>query len=205
MAEKRSDTRSEQESGQRSMMRSSEQNRGLSTRRDPFDLFGAGPFSMMRRLQDDFDRLFGRSLFGGSFGSSFGEREIADWTPAIEAFQRGSDFIVRAEVPGLSREDLSVEVSEDVLTIRGERKDDHEEERDGIFRSERSYGSFYRAIPLPEGTVSDSAKANFKDGVLEIVIQAPSQEVRRGRRIEIGESASQERSSRTEPNREQRK
>lgn len=200
MVEKRSDSRSEQESGQRGLTRSAEQNRGLSTRRDPFDLFGAGPFSMMRRLQDDFDRLFGKF----PFGQSLGERESSDWTPAIEAFQRGSDFIVRAEVPGLSRDDLSVEVAEDVLTIRGERKYDHEEEREGIFRSERSYGSFYRAIPLPEGAVSDSAKANFKDGVLEVVIQAPSQEVRRGRRIEIGEGAGQDR-SKAEPNREQRK
>ena len=196
MAEKRTDTRNDQESGQR--MARSEHNRGLATRRDPFDLFGGGPFSMMRRLQDDFDRLFGR-------GQSLAEREVTDWTPAIEAFQRGSEFIVRAEVPGLSRDDLSVEVAEDMLTIRGERKYDHEEERDGIFRSERSYGSFYRAVPLPEGAVTDSAKANFKDGVLEVVIPAPSQEVRRGRRIDIGEGAGQDRSSKAEQNREQRR
>ena len=71
---------------------------------------------MMRRLQDDFDRLFGKF----PFGQSLGERESSDWTPAIEAFQRGSDFIVRAEVPGLSRDDLSVEVAEDVLGLEGE-------------------------------------------------------------------------------------
>ena len=88
-------------------------------------------------------------------------------------------------MPGLSRDDLSVEIGDNALTIRGERKYDHEEERDGVFRSERSYGSFYRVVPLPEGAVADSAKAAFKDGVLEIVMQAPSQEVRRGRRIEI--------------------
>ena len=199
MAEKRvSEQRQEQEQGGRGLARTSEQNRGLATRRDPFDVFGTGPFSLMRRMQDDFDRLFSSFGFGPSLGSSLAGREQTDWAPAIEAFQRGSDFIVRADVPGLSRDDLSVEVAEDTLTIRGERKYDDEEERDGIFRSERSYGSFCRVIPLPEGAVSDSARANFKDGVLEVVIQAPSQEVRRGRRIEIGEGAGQEQSGRSE-------
>lgn len=190
MAETRNtQTGTEHAREQRSLARPSERNRGLSARRDPLDFFGTGPFGMMRRLQDDFDRLFGSF----PYGQSLGDREMLEWTPAIEAFQRGSDFVVRADVPGLSREDLSVEVGEDAITIRGERKFDHEEEREGIYRSERSYGSFCRVVPLPEGAVGESAKANFKDGVLEVVVQAPSQEVRRGRRIEIGEEPRQER------------
>jgi HSP20 family protein len=181
MAEKQSsESRAGRQHRQGELQRSSQQNRGLSRIRDPFEMFSLGPFGMMRRMQEDIDRLF------GGFGStSSGEQQSADWVPAIEAFQRGSEFIVRADVPGLSRDDLSVEIGDDALTIRGERKYDHEEERDGVFRSERSYGSFYRVVPLPEGAVADSAKAAFKDGVLEIVMQAPSQEVRRGRRIEI--------------------
>ena len=91
-------------------------------------------------------------------------------------------------MPGLSREDLTVEIGDDQLIIQGERKSDHQEERDGVFRSERRYGTFYRAVPLPEGALSESAKANFKDGVLEVVVQAPPREVTRGRRIEIQES-----------------
>jgi HSP20 family protein len=197
MAEKRTDTRAEQGQGERGLARSSEQNRSLSSRRDPFDILGSGPFGMMRRIQDDFDRLFGGFGLGQGL-APFGGRERTDWVPAIEAFQRGSEFVVRADVPGLSREDLTVEVGEDALTIRGERKYDHEEERDGVFRSERSYGSFCRVVPLPEGAMADSAKANFKDGVLEVVLQAPSQEVRRGRRIEIGEGAGQQRNAKTE-------
>lgn len=202
MAEKRgTENRTEQSQGQRGLARTSEQSRYLSSRRDPFDLFGTGPFGMMRRLQDDFDRLFGSIGVGRGWMEPFGDRESADWTPAIEAFQRGNDFVVRADVPGLSREDLSVEVGENALTIRGDRKYDHEEEREGIYRSERSYGSFCRVIPLPEGAVTESAKANFKDGVLEVVVQAPSQEVSRGRRIEIGEEAGQKRSTTAEQNR----
>ena len=83
---------------------------------------------------------------------------------------------------------MKVEINDNVLTIQGERKQEHEEEREGWYRNERSYGSFYRAIPLPEGTISDSAKASFKNGVLEITLQAPPQEVSRGRRLEIKEA-----------------
>jgi HSP20 family protein len=180
MAEKRAETRTEE----RGLERPSGRQRGLSPRRDPFDVFSYGPFAMLRRMQDDMDRIFGS--FGGGL-SRFGEREDFDWTPAIDAFQRGNEFVVRADVPGLSRDDLSVEVGEDALTIRGERKQDREEEREGVFRRERSYGTFYRVLPLPEGAVADSAKATFKDGVLEVVLQAPPHEVSRGRKIDIAE------------------
>jgi HSP20 family protein len=160
------------------------------TRRGPSEMFGGGPFSLMRRMQEDMERLFG-DLWGGhrQWPAFFSEGGRSEWAPAIEAFQRGNEFVVRADVPGLSREDISVEIGDDALTIQGERKYDHKEEREGVVRSERGYGTFYRVIPLPEGAVSESAKANFKDGVLEIVVQAPSHEVKRGRRIEIGQES----------------
>jgi HSP20 family protein len=107
--------------------------------------------------------------------------------PAIEAFQRGNEFVVRADVPGMSREHLSVDVEDDALTIRGERTNDHEERREGVWRSERSYGRFCRVVPLPEGALPDSAKANFKNGQLEVIVQAPAREERRGRKIDICE------------------
>ena len=159
-------------------------------RRDPLDIFDVGPFSLIRRMQEDMNRVFG-NLWGSrhQWPGGWGEGERSEWMPAIEAFQRGNEFVVRADVPGLTRDDLSVEVGDDALTVQGERKYDREEEREGVFTSERGYGTFRRVIPLPEGAVSESAKANFKNGVLEIVIQAPSQEVRRGRRIEIGQEA----------------
>jgi HSP20 family protein len=187
MAEKRSTDVQERTE----LQRSQQQARGLSSRRDPFDSLWYGPFSMMRRMQEEMERVFsGRGTGRGSMTRGR-DVESFDWTPAIEAFQRGNEFVVRAEVPGLSREDLTVEIADDALTIRGERKYDHQEERDGVIHSERAYGSFYRVIPLPEGAVTESAKAEFKDGVLEVVIQAPSQEVRRGRRIEIGQGTSE--------------
>ncbi len=191
MAEKReNENRKERAQEQRGLQRSSGRSQALSSRRDPFDMFGYGPLAMMRRMQEDMDRLFDSFGTGRSWPAVFGGRERSDWMPAIEAFQRGNEFVIRADVPGMSRDDLSVEIGDDALTIRGERRDDHEEEREGVFRSERSYGTFTRVVPLPEGAVGESAKANFRDGVLEIVMPAPSDEVRRGRRIEIEEETS---------------
>jgi HSP20 family protein len=157
-------------------------------RREPFDRSGGGPFSLMRRMQEDMDRLFGDVWGRRGWPTLFTDERRAEFAPAIEAFQRGNEFVVRADVPGLSREDLTVEIGDDQLILQGERKYDHQEERNGVFRSERRYGTFYRLVPLPEGTMSESAKASFKDGVLEVVVQAPPREVTRGRRIEIQES-----------------
>jgi HSP20 family protein len=102
-------------------------------------------------------------------------------------------------MPGLSKDDVSVDIADDQLTIRGERRYDHEEEREGVFRSERSYGSFCRVVPLPQGAIADSAKATFNSGVLEIVVQAPSFDVRRGRRVEIKEGSSEQKPNQQNP------
>ena len=164
---------------------SNRQQSGLA-RREPFGLSSASPFgSIFQRWNDEMDRFFsdfglGRNRLAGTQG--------AMWSPQVEVFQRGNELIVRAELPGLSKDDVKVEINDNVLTIQGERKQEHEEEREGWYRNERSYGSFYRAIPLPEGTIGDSAKASFKNGVLEITLQAPPQEVSRGRRLEIKEA-----------------
>jgi HSP20 family protein len=112
-------------------------------------------------------------------------RQMGDWSPAIDAYQRGNEFVIRAEVPGMQRQDLTVEVGDDEVTLHGERKREFEQDREGVFWTERSYGSFTRVIPLPPGVISDSAKATFNNGILEIVMQAPSPEERRGRRLDI--------------------
>lgn len=156
---------------------------GLS-RRDPFEA-SFSPLGMMRRMQEDMDRLFGSFGFGRSAWPA--GPEMSEWAPALDVFQRDNELVVRADVPGLSREDLAVEVGDDALTIRGERKYDHEEDREGMFRRERGYGAFCRVVSLPEGVMPDTAKASFKNGVLEVTMQSPPQEVRRGRQIEIGE------------------
>ena len=83
------------------------------------------------------------------------------WAPLIEVFQRGDRIIIRADLPGVSKEDIHVEMGNDSITIQGERRQEHEESREDYFHSERSYGRFFRHIRLPEGIEADKAEANF--------------------------------------------
>jgi HSP20 family protein len=155
------------------------------------------PFEFFDRMTEEVDRTFGRllrdfgsprrSLFArGGFGSGQGQNL---WAPRIEAFQKGDQFMVRAELPGLKKDDVKVELTEDALTLHGERREEHEEEREGYYHSEREYGQFHRTIPLPEGVISESAKASFRNGVLEITIQAAPAETRGARTVEIQDAS----------------
>jgi HSP20 family protein len=85
----------------------------------------------------------------------------------------------------------NIDITDEAIAISGERRQEQESENAGVYRSERSYGSFYRTIPLPRGAISDQAKATFKDGVLEIRVPAPPDQVTRGRRIEIQDASQQ--------------
>jgi HSP20 family protein len=101
----------------------------------------------------------------------------------VEVFERENDLVVRADLPGVNKEDLRVEFQNGVPTIQGERRHETEDSREGRYVSERAYGTFLRTIPLPDGIQSDNVQASFRDGVLEIVARIP--EETRGRRIEI--------------------
>ena len=122
---------------------------------------------------------------GGRGSSALGSTRSRAWTPQIELFQRGDQIVVRADLPGLNKDDVDVEVHEGVLTISGERREQHEDRGEGFYHSERSYGSFQRSIPLPEGVNEEQINAQFRDGVLEVTIPVPRQEQQRGRRIDI--------------------
>ena len=142
--------------------------------------WSATPFRMLERFADEIDSwLTPRGLRG---------HHAADiWAPELEITQQGNELIVRADLPGLKKEDIAIDVTENDITISGERRKEQESEQGGIYRSERSYGSFSRTIRLPEGTLTDQAKASFKDGVLEIRMPSPPEQVTRGRRLEIKE------------------
>jgi HSP20 family protein len=149
------------------------------------------PFGFMRRFATDMERLFEEfegfrfpSLFGREFFPFTREFERVAWVPEIEVRQNNGQFVVRADLPGLKKDDFKVELTDSLLTISGERKEEKEEKREGYYRSERSYGSFYRQIPLPEGAKTETATAEFNDGVLEISMQAPEREPK-ARRLEI--------------------
>ena len=146
------------------------------------------PFTLMQRMSADMDRLFEQFGFGSSLTApAFGGGALASgaWSPQIETFRRGDQLVIRADVPGVRKEDLHVEVDDGVLTLSGERRSENEENRDGYFRSERSYGQFQRAIPLPEGVDAEQCRASFNDGVLEVTLPAPKEQERKTKRIEI--------------------
>ena len=163
--------------------------------------YGSGPFSVMRRISDEMDRLFenfgmGRGLFqnepgqGGSWDvGNYGEGTPSMWSPHIEVCERNGKLLIQADLPGMKRDDIHVRVEGDEVVIQGERRQDQTNNQAGYYRSERSYGSFYRTIPLPEGTNAESANATFRDGVLEIEIDAPRPQ-QRGRTLEIRDAGS---------------
>ncbi|MCM3902472.1 MAG: Hsp20/alpha crystallin family protein [Pyrinomonadaceae bacterium] len=149
------------------------------------------PFGFMRRFATDMERLFDEfegfripSLFGREFFPFTREFERVGWVPEVEVLQENDQFKVRVDLPGLKKDDVKVELTENILTISGERKEEKAEKREGYYRSERSYGSFYRQIPLPEGAKTDTATAEFTDGVLQVTMQAPEREPL-ARRLEI--------------------
>jgi HSP20 family protein len=165
----------------------------------PYSGLGSSPYSLMRRMAEDMDRIFdtfgfrpgttgwlspssglGRDRWSGASGL-----EETVWSPQVETLRRGDRLVIRADLPGMNRDDVKVEVDNGVLTISGERSDENEEDSDEYYRSERSYGSFYRAIPLPEGIDENACEAKFKDGVLEVSVPMPKQEERQPKQIKV--------------------
>ena len=153
------------------------------------------PFRMLERFADEIDSVFddfglGRSWLSPRSGRSFFQRTssragLEVWAPDIEVYHHNNELVVRADLPGMKKDDVSIDVTDNDITISGERRQEQETERGGVYRSERSYGSFCRTIRLPEGAITDQAKATFTDGVLEVRMPAPPEQVTRGRRLEI--------------------
>jgi HSP20 family protein len=157
---------------------------------------GSNPFEMMRQMSREMDRMMsalamGSPLFGSQFRPLLArgwDDEWATsrtWVPQIDVEQRGDAILVRADLPGVRKEDVQVEITEEGLMLSGERREEREEgaESQGYRAYERTYGRFYRTIPLPQKVNVDQLKAKMRDGVLEITI--PLDESARARRIQI--------------------
>jgi len=125
---------------------------------------------------DEMDRWFERSFrspfsfFGPSVLPNLRITDIDELSPSIDVFEEGSDLVMKADIPGVSKDDIDIHVENDVLTISGEKKKEEKIEKDNYYRYERSHGSFCRRFALPEGTDTEKIKANYKDGVLNIRI-----------------------------------
>jgi len=135
------------------------------------------PLDFVTDLQDDINRLFSSSLRRCS-GSTFGE-----YLPSLEVKEDENQFLVHLDVPGMERKDLDISVTGNVLTIKGERKEEESKKGKGYFYSERRYGSFQRSVELRVEVDSDKVAASYKDGVLELTL--PKSEKAKPKQIKV--------------------
>jgi len=129
---------------------------------------GWDPFKEALDMHNRIDQLFG-ARFGGS--SAAEEESLQEaWYPSVDIHEDKNNLIIKAELPGIKKEDVSLEIKDNVLTIKGERKRDEEIKRENYHRIERVYGSFSRSFTLPDAVKEDKVTAGYKDGILEITL-----------------------------------
>ena len=137
------------------------------------------PARELDSLQSEFNRMF--DSFLGNGGTDTRARR---WIPAMDLVETDDHLVLKADLPGMSKDDVDIEVKDNVLTVSGERKSEHEEGAEGYYRIERAFGSFSRSLTLPQGIDTDAIGADFTDGVLEVRIPKP--EERKPQRVRIG-------------------
>jgi HSP20 family protein len=139
------------------------------------------PLREFGTLQNEMNRLF-NTVFDTPTPGNGGT--LRRWMPAMDLVETDDHLILRADLPGLDQDNVEIELKDDVLTISGERKAEHEDRKDGFHRIERSYGAFARSLTLPKGIDADQVQAEFEKGVLEVRIPKPAE--RKPHRVQIG-------------------
>jgi HSP20 family protein len=126
------------------------------------------PFKDLISMQDKMNRLFEDSFLR----SMDGEEVVAQgtWSPVVDIYEKKDSIVLKAEVPGLEKDDISVVVEENVLTIKGEKKQENDVEKDRLHRVERTYGSFERSFTLPKTVDQEKLEAEYRNGVLVITL-----------------------------------
>ena len=142
------------------------------------------PARELQTLQQEMNRLFGSVLDSPAGGNGSIARR---WIPAMDLVEDDGRYVLRADLPGLAEQDVSVELEDNVLTISGERKREHEDRKDGYYRIERASGSFSRSLTLPDGVDPESIQAQFDNGVLEGTIPNPQERTPRRVAINVAE------------------
>jgi HSP20 family protein len=145
------------------------------------------PLRELSSLQSEMNRLFNTVFDQPAGGHANGG--VRRWIPAMDLVETADNFVLRADLPGMSEEDLKIEVEDNVLTISGERKSEHQDGEQGFYRVERAFGSFSRSLTLPNGVDAGAVTAGFDRGVLEVRIPKPEQS--KPRRIEISADGAQ--------------
>lgn len=147
------------------------------------------PSHLLDDLKSQIDRWFGehfsRNKQPGSAESLFSETGSLLRFPAVDIEERDNTYVVHAEIPGMQKDEIDVECHDGYLTIRGEKKFEHEDKRKDFHRIERSYGSFQRTFEIPEEIDVDAVKAEYKNGVLDIRLPMLNPDKRRVKRIEV--------------------
>ncbi len=133
--------------------------------------------SIYNRLGSVFNDPFFKPFFSNT------ENEIQTWHPMVDIFENKNQIIVKADLPGVKKEDISINVDNRILTLKGVRSHEDETKEDNFFRRERSFGSFQRSFTLPADINSEDIKAEFKEGILKIEIPMP--EEKKAKQIEI--------------------
>jgi HSP20 family protein len=144
------------------------------------------PARELGTIQNEMNRLFNTFFDTPTTAQANGGTQRR-WIPAMDLVETDGEFVLRADLPGLSESDVSIELEDNVLTISGERKGDQEYRKDGYYRFERSYGSFRRSLSLPDGVDPGAVKASFRHGVLEV--RVPKPEERKPRKVAISVAA----------------
>ena len=142
------------------------------------------PARELNSLQSEMNRLF-NTFFDVPPGNGGGGARR--WVPAMDLVETEEHFVLRADLPGLTENDVAIELEDNVLTLSGERKSEHEERKEGYYRVERASGTFARSLTLPEGIDPDRVEASFENGVLEV--RVPKPEERKPRRVSISVGA----------------
>ena len=145
----------------------------------------ARPVSYFDEMEDYFDKIFRHpfSMMSHPFWPGAGFAKMDEISPSVDIFEEDDNVVVKAEIPGISKDDLNVTISENTLTISGEKKQEEKVEKKNYHRVERSYGSFCRSFRLPANVNSDKAEASFKEGVLEL--KMPMKEESKKKKITI--------------------
>lgn len=150
------------------------------------------PFALLREMTSELDRVFDAPFWPSFRWPSFRSIALPEavmWSPKIDVFEKDNRLVTRIDLPGMKKEDVSVEVTDGHLALSGERKRESEEKKNNFYKSEREYGSFYRAVPLPEGVKLDDVKATFAEGVLEVSVPLPAKPEAKIRKVEIQETS----------------
>jgi len=130
------------------------------------------PMREMELFSNHMNSLFGSGLMHPRRSEESG---MSDWSPMVDIFEKDNKIVIKAELPGISRDDISVDVSDGVLTLSGERSYENEVNEGSFYRKERAYGKFQRSFALPEGLDPDKIDADFSDGVLNVEIPRPEE------------------------------